>query len=174
MVVRHELEKLGINLMVVRSGQVEILEPISILQIENFKLALLKADLELVENPKNLLIDKIINVITEMINYSDNAFKVNFSYYLSKKLNLDYTYMANMFSENQGITIEQFIIQHRIEKVKQLICSNDLNLTQISWKLHYSSVAHLSTQFKKITGITPSQYKNTERNTGLRAVMCEL
>lgn len=173
-VVKYELERLGINLMVVKSGQVEILEPISVLQIENFKLALLKADLELVENPKSLLINKIINVIAEMINNSDSAFKVNFSYYLSKKLNLDYTYMANMFSESQGITIEHFVIRQRIEKVKQLICSNDLNLTQISYKLHYSSVAHLSTQFKKITGITPSQYKHIERNAGLRAVMCEL
>lgn len=174
MVVKYELEKLGINLMVVRSGQVEILEPISILQIENFKLALLKADLELVENPRSLLIDKIINVITDMINYSDSAFKVNFSYYLSRKLNLDYTYMANIFSESQGTTIEQFIIQHKIEKVKQLICSNDLNLTQISWKLHYSSVAHLSTQFKKVTGITPSQYKHIDRKGTLRPAMCEL
>ena len=174
MVVKYELEKLGINLMVVKSGQVEILEPISVLQIANFKLALLKADLELVENPKNLLIDKIINVISEMINYSDSAFKVNFSYYLSKKLNLDYTYMANIFSESQGITIEQFIIQHKIEKVKQLICCNDLNLTQISWKLHYSSVAHLSTQFKKVTGITPSQFKYIDCKGGLRPAMCEL
>ena len=174
MVVRYELEKLGIKLMVVRPGSVEILETISSQQLADFKLALIKADLELVDNRKNLLIEKIINVIGEMINNTDGALKVNFSHYLSKKLNLDYTYMANMFSQNQGITIEHFIIEHRIERAKQLICFKDLNLTQISWQLQYSSVAHLSAQFKKITGITPSQYKNIDCNSPSRSQMCEL
>jgi AraC-like DNA-binding protein len=172
-VVRYELEKIGITHIVISSGHVEILEPISSQQIENFKIGLLKAELELVENPKSVLVDKIAHVITEMIN-SDSAFKVNFSYYLSKKLNLDYTYMANIFSESQGITIEQFIIQHKIDKVKQLICFHDLTLTQISLKLHYSSVAHLSTQFKKITGITPSEYKHVDCNHHSHVAMCEL
>ena len=160
--------------MLVEAGRVEVLEPMSIQQMASFKIALINADLELVDTRKNVLIDKIINVISEMVNYSDNALKINFSYYLSKKLNLDYTYMANVFSENQGTTIEQFIIQYRIQKVKQLICHNDLNLTEISWKLHYSSVAHLSTQFKKVTGITPSQYKHIDCNSPLRPPMCEL
>lgn len=174
MIVKYELEKLNINLMLVEAGRVEILEPISIQQIASFKIALINADLELVDTRKNVLIDKIINAISEMINYSDGALKINFSYYLSEKLNLDYTYMANMFSDNQGTTIEQFIIMRKIQKVKQLICHNDLNFTEISWKLHYSSVAHLSTQFKKVTGITPSQYKHICCNSLLRQQMWEL
>ncbi|WP_448699614.1 helix-turn-helix domain-containing protein [Mucilaginibacter sp. AW1-3] len=168
MVVRYELEKLGISLMMVESGRVEILEPISAQQIISFKIALVTAGLELVDTRKSLLIDKILNVISDMINDTDSVLKTNFSYYLSAKLNLDYTYMANVFSENQGITIEQHIIKSRIQRVKQLICHNDLNLTEISWKLHYSSVAHLSTQFKKVTGITPSQYKHIDCNRPLR------
>ena len=174
MVVRYELEKLGINLMLVEAGWVEILEPISAQQMASFKIALNNAGLELVDTRKSILIDKIINVISEMINYSDGALKINFSYYLSTKLDLDYTYMANVFSESQRITIEQFVIQKRIQKVKQLICHNDLSLTEISWKLHYSSVAHLSAQFKKVTGITPSQYKHIDCNSLLRPQMCEL
>lgn len=174
MVVRYELEKIGINLMIVQAGRVEILEPISVTQMGYFKLALVKADMELVDNRKNVLIDKIINVITEMVNHPETAIKINFSYHLSKKLNLDYTYMANVFSENQGNTIEQYIIQLRIQKVKQLISHNNLSLTEISWMLHYSSVAHLSTQFKKVTGLTPSQYKHIDSNTPLRLQMCEL
>ncbi|WP_255563539.1 helix-turn-helix domain-containing protein [Mucilaginibacter rivuli] len=154
--------------MNVEAGRVEIFEEMSVKQLELFKLALKEADLELVDNRKNILIDKIINVICEMINHSEVVIKTNFSYHLSKKLNLDYTYMANVFSETQGITIEQFIIQNRIQKVKQLICHNDLNLTEISWQLHFSSVAHLSTQFKKVTGITPSQYKHIDCNKPLR------
>jgi AraC-like DNA-binding protein len=174
MVVRYELENIGINLMLVEAGRVEILEPISTQQMASFKIALMKADLELIDTRKSVLIDKIINVISEMVNYSDGALKINFSHHLSEKLNLDYTYMANMFSENQGTTIEQCIIQKKIERVKQLISHNDLNLTEISWKMHYSSVAHLSTQFKKVTGITPSQYKHTDCNIPLRYQMCEL
>lgn len=174
MVVRYELEKLGIKLMTVEVGKVEILEEMSVEQMTLFKLALKAADLELVDNRKNILIDKIVNAISEMINHSEVIIKTSFSHYLSKKLNRDYTYMANVFSETQGITIEQFIIQHRIQRVKQLICHNDLNLTEISWQLHFSSVAHLSTQFKKVTGITPSQYKHIDCNSPLRPEMCEL
>jgi len=174
MVVRYELEKLGINLMLVEPGRVELLEPISTQQMTSFKLALIKADLELIDTRKSVLVDKILNVISDLVNFSTIALKTNFSLYLSSKLKLDYTYMANVFSENQGITIEQFIIQSRIQRVKQLICHNDLSLTEISWMLHYSSVAHLSTQFKKVTGITPSQYKHVDCNGPLRPAMCEL
>ena len=161
MVVKYELEKLGINEITVGSGWAEISEPMSPLQIENFKLALLKADLELIEDPKSILINKIITVTTEMINCQDGMIRVNFSRYLSQQLNLDYTYMANVFSATEGISIEQFIIHQRIKKVKQLIALNELTLAQISLKLNYSSSAHLSTQFKKVTGITPSQFKQS-------------
>ena len=94
-----------------------------------------------------------------MVHHSDEAIKINFSDFLSKKLNHDYTYMANLFSEVQGTTIEQFIISHKIELIKELIMYGELNITEIAWKLNYSSVAHLSTQFKKVTGLTPSHFK---------------
>jgi AraC-like DNA-binding protein len=94
-----------------------------------------------------------------MIHYSEDEPEVNFSAFLSEKLSYNYTYLSNLFSETQGSTIEQFIILHKIERVKELIIYNELNLTEIAWKLHYSSVAHLSNQFKKITGLTPSFFK---------------
>ena len=98
-----------------------------------------------------------------MVHYSEYQLKTNFSDYLSSQLNFDYTYLANIFSENQGTTIEHFIILHKIQRIKELMENDELNLTEISWKLHYSSVAHLSTQFKKVTGVTPSYFKHFER-----------
>ena len=121
---------------------------------------LLKSGLELMDDKKAVLIEKIKNVIIEMVHYTDELLKVNFSDFLSEKLNYDYTYLANLFSEVQGTTIEKFIISHKIERVKELIIYDELNLTEIAWKMHYSSVAHLSNQFKKITGLTPSHFKN--------------
>jgi AraC-like DNA-binding protein len=105
------------------------------------------------------LIEKIKNVIIEMVHYSDEMIKINFSEYLSKKLNHNYTYLANLFSEVQGISIEQFIILHKIERIKELIIYGELNITEIAWKMNYSSVAHLSNQFKKVTGLSPSHFK---------------
>jgi AraC-like DNA-binding protein len=106
-----------------------------------------------------LLIEKIRTVIIEMIHSSDEQVKVNFSDFLSKKLGYDYTYMSNLFSEIQGITIEKFIISHKIERVKELIIYDELTLTEIAWQMHYSSVSHLSNQFKKTTGLTPSHFR---------------
>ncbi len=110
-------------------------------------------------NRKTLLIEKIKNVIIELIHYTDAQLQINFSSYLSNKLQYDYTYLASIFSEGEGITIQQFIIEQKIERVKELIVSDSLSLTEIASKLHYSSVAHLSNQFKKITGFTPSQFR---------------
>jgi len=98
-----------------------------------------------------------------MIHYSDELPNVNYSEYISEKLNLDYTYLSNLFSEVKGITLQQYIIINKIEKVKELLLYDELNLTEISYKLHYSSVAHLSNQFKKITGVSPSFYKQLKR-----------
>jgi len=95
----------------------------------------------------------------EMVHHSDEEIRVNFSHYLSEKLNHDYTYLANLFSEVQGTTIEQFIIAHKIERIKELIIYGELNITEIAWKMNYSSVAHLSNQFKKMTGLSPSHFK---------------
>lgn len=165
MIVKLELEKLGLQCAVVELGRVEIIGDVSDVTLVQIRIALLQLGLELIDTKKSVLIEKIKGVIIDMICCLDGRLKVNFSDYLSKKLKLDYTYMANTFSEDQGITIEHFIIQHKVQHVKELISYNELNLTEISWKLHYSSVAHLSTQFKKVTGITPSQFKQLEHQS---------
>jgi AraC-like DNA-binding protein len=163
MIVKEELKKLGLKSTVVELGMVEILEDISPIQRDQLKNSLLKSGLELLDDKKSILIEKIKNVITEMIHYTDEIPKENYSDYISEKLGYDYTYLANTFSEVKGITIHQFIIINKIEKVKELLLYNELNLTEISYKLHYSSVAHLSNQFKKVTGLSPSYYKQLKK-----------
>jgi AraC-like DNA-binding protein len=158
-VVKEELKKLGLHFIVVDLGEVEILEEITEAQRIQLKAALLRAGLELMDDKKGILIEKIKNAIIEMVHHTDEIIKIKFSEYLSEKLNHDYTYMANLFSEVQGTTIEQFIIGHKIERIKELIIYGELNMTEIAWKMHYSSVAHLSNQFKKVTGLTPSHFK---------------
>jgi AraC-like DNA-binding protein len=172
MAVSFELEKLGVHCKSIQLGRVETQGFLSPDQIQEIKIALLNSGLELLVNKKNILIEKIKNVIVEMVHYSDNRLKTNFSNYLSSKLNLDYTYLANIFSEVQGTTIEHFVILHKIQRVKELIGNDELNLTEISWKMHYSSVAHLSAQFKKVAGFTPSHFKqlNHQRHTTLENV----
>jgi len=159
MVVKDELTKLGLHYITVELGEADIVETISPEQHDRFKDALVRSGLELMDDKKSVLIQKIKNVIVELIHYTDEPLAVNFSVFLSKKLDYDYTYLANLFSEVQGITIEKFIITHKIERVKELLVYNELNLTEIAYMMHYSSVAHLSAQFKKITGLTPSHFK---------------
>jgi AraC-like DNA-binding protein len=160
MTVKEELSKLGLHFILVDLGEVDIMENISATQREELRINLFKSGLELMEDKKAILIERIKNVIIEMIHYSDELIKTNFSNYLSEKLSHNYTYLANLFSEVQGTTIEQFIILHKVERIKELIIYGDLNITEIAWKMNYSSVAHLSNQFKKITGLTPSHFKN--------------
>ena len=159
MIVKAELKKLGLHYVNVELAVVDVLEDISDEQRAKFKIALHKSGLELMDDKKAMLIERIKNLIIEMIHYADEFPKVKFSNYLSEKLEYDYTYLANLFSETEGKTIEHFIILHKIERVKELLLYDELNLTQISYKLHYSSVAHLSNQFKKVTGLTPSHFK---------------
>jgi AraC-like DNA-binding protein len=159
MMVKEELKKLNLHFVVVDLGVVEILEDITAEQKEELRISLLRSGLELLDDKKSILIEKIKNVIVEMIHYTDEVPKINYSEYLSAKLNYDYTYLSNIFMEVKGITIQQFIIINKIERVKELILYDELNLTEISYKLHYSSVAHLSNQFKKITGLSPSVFK---------------
>jgi AraC-like DNA-binding protein len=163
MMVKSELDKLGLHYIMVDLGEVEIKENIATEQRDQLRIALLKSGLELMDDKKAILIEKIKNVIIEMVHYADEYPKTNFSDYLNKKLNYDYTYLANLFSEVTGITIEQYIIAHKIERVKELLIYDELNLTQISYKLNYSSVAHLSSQFKKVTGLTPTFFKQLKR-----------
>jgi AraC-like DNA-binding protein len=159
MVVKEELTKLGLHYTTVELGEAEVPENVSPELHEQIKVALLKWGLELMDDKKSVLIQKIKNVIIELVHYTEEPLTINFSEFLSQKLQHDYTYLANLFSEVQGITIEKFIIAHKIERVKELLVYNELSLTQIAYQLHYSSVAHLSAQFKKVTGLTPSHFK---------------
>jgi AraC-like DNA-binding protein len=160
MVVKAELEKLGLHYVYVKIGEADIIGDVKPEQLVQLKLDLKKAGLVLMDNKKSVLVEKIKSAIIELVHYTEDQIKVNLSDYLSEKLNFDYTYLANLFSEVKGITIEKFYLTHKIERVKELIVYDELNLSEIAWKLHYSSVAHLSNQFKKYTGLTPSHFKN--------------
>lgn len=159
MMVKEELKKLGLHFIVVELGEIDIMENLNPEQRRALKTGLLQSGLELMDDKKAVLIERIKNVIIEMVHYSDELPKTNYSDYISEKLNHDYTYLSNVFSEVKGITIQQFIIIHKIERAKELMLYDELNLTEISYKLNYSSVAHLSNQFKKVTGLTPSHFK---------------
>lgn len=158
--VTSELEKLGLHYTNIELGLVETLEDLTNEQILQFKTSLEFSGLELLDDKKSILISKIKTVIVEMIHYSEEVPKVNYSDYISEKLGYDYTYLSNIFSEVKGITIQHFIINHKIERAKELLMYNEMNLTEISYILHYSSVAHLSNQFKKVTDQSPSFYKS--------------
>jgi AraC-like DNA-binding protein len=160
MVVKAELEKMKLSYSTIDLGEVDIVKNISDAKRKQLKKVLLQSGLELMDDQRAILVERIKNLIVEMVHYNDELPKVNFSDYLSEKLNHNYNYLANLFSEVKGTTIEHFIIMHKIERVKELIIYDELTLTEISYKLHYSSVAHLSTQFKKITGLTPSFFKS--------------
>ena len=159
MVVKQELKKLGLHFAVVELGEVEIMEHLSVAQHDQFRNALLKSGLELMDDKRSVLIEKIKTVIVELTHYTEEPLEVKFSEFLSQKLKHDYGYLANLFSETQGTTIEKFYIAHKIERVKELLVYNELSLTEIAYQMHYSSVAHLSAQFKKVTGLTPSHFK---------------
>jgi len=159
MVVKQALEGLGLHSTSINLGEVEILESLSPEQRAEVNVVLLRSGLELMDDKKAMLIEKIKNIITEMVHYSDELPRQKFSTFLSEKLDYNYTYVANLFSETEGTTIEHYILLHKIERVKELILYDELNLTEIAWKMNYSSVAHLSRQFKQITGLTPTFFK---------------
>ncbi|RYD95751.1 MAG: AraC family transcriptional regulator [Sphingobacteriales bacterium] len=159
MMVRDVFKRLNIELVCISLGEVTTISPLSSSESAQLKIALLESGLELMEDSRAILIQKIKNVIIETVHHSEELPKTTFSNFLSDRLDYDYTYLANCFSEVTGITIEHFMIAHRIERVKELIIYDELNLTAIADKLHYSSVAHLSNQFKKVTGLTPTFFK---------------
>ena len=160
MIVKNELEKLGIHHRTVELGVIETIEKLSAEKLKELDSALRKSGLELMDNKKSILIENIKTAILELVHYSEEPLAINLSLFLTKKLNYDYTYMANLFSEVKGTTIEQFYIHHKIERVKELIVYDELNLTEIAYLMHYSSISHLSSQFKKVTGLTPSHFKH--------------
>jgi YesN/AraC family two-component response regulator len=159
MIVKSELEKLGLHPIIVELGEVTIMEDINGEKQAELSKSLRQYGFELLEDKKSILIEKIKNIIVEMIHYSEEPPLLNFSSFLSEKMNYDYNYLSNLFSEVKGTTIEHYIISHKIERAKELLVYNELTLTEIAEKLHYSSVAHLSNQFKKVTGLTPSFFK---------------
>ncbi|PSR08587.1 MAG: AraC family transcriptional regulator [Bacteroidetes bacterium] len=159
MLVKSTLENLGLCHGTVELGEVEVNTPMTDEQREKLKNTLAGLGLELMDDKRAILVEKIKKTIIEMVHYSGELPRIKNSEYLCQQLQHDYTYLANLFSETTGLTIEHFIIAHKIERVKELMLYDELNLTEISYRLNYSSVAHLSKQFKKVTGLTPSFFK---------------
>lgn len=164
MFVKDELQKLGLKSRSIDLGVVEVCGEVTDRQLEKLKERLNEGGLELLDDKKNILVERIKSLILEMIHYTDEVPKVNDSDYLSEKLGYNYNYLSNIFSEVKGITIQQYIILLKIEKAKELLLYDELTLTEIAYKLHYSSVCHLSNQFKKITGLTPTYFKKIKEN----------
>jgi len=160
MIVSSELERLEIPYKNLILGEVDLLNNVSQEKLDSLDIGIKKFGLELIIDKRAQIIEKIKNIIIEQIHYSEEDLKINFSEHLSQQLNYDYKYLSNLFSEMHGTTIEHFIIKHKIERVKELLVYNELNLSEIAWKLNYSSVQHLSNQFKKVTGLTPTFFKN--------------
>lgn len=168
--VEQEIENSGLSCKDVELGMAKIDGPLSQDQLTKLRSSFLEYGFELLENKKAILVERIKNVIIEMVYNSDRQLKTNFSDFLSRKLNHDYTYLANIFSDLEKSTIEQYVILNKIKYVKELMVENNLSLTEISWKLNYSSVSHLSAQFKKVTGITPSCFKRETRLIAQKSV----
>ena len=163
--VKEELKKLGLHFIVVDLGEVDVLEDITEEQLNQLKIDLSQLGLELLDDKRTVLIEKIKNIIIEMVLYSDEdeTIKIKFSNFLSEKLHHNYTYLAKLFSEVQGISIQQFVILHKIERIKELMFYDELNIKEIAYRLNYSSVAHLSNQFKKVTGLSPVHFKKLKQ-----------
>lgn len=162
-VVREALRQMELHFILDNLGEVEVMEDISAEQRAELSLRLAESGLELMLDKKGILIEKIKNTIIEMVHHSAEGIKINFSDYLAKKLAHDYTYLSNLFSEVQGTTIEQFVIAHKIERIKELIIYGEINISEIAWEMNYSSVAHLSNQFKKMTGLSPSHFRQLKQ-----------
>ena len=162
--VKDELNKLGIRYNSVELGEVEVNGQLSSVQREALGNSLNKYGFELMIDKRIILVEKIKGIIIEMVYYTDERLSTKYSYTLSEKLGFNYTYLAGIFSENMGITIEKYMILLKVERIKELIMFGELNMTEIAWKLNYSSIAHLSFQFKKVTGLTPSQFRQSNNN----------
>jgi YesN/AraC family two-component response regulator len=164
MVVRDALKAMGLHFVIVDLGEVDVMENITTTQREQLRTTLQDAGLELMEDKRAILLEKIKLAIIDIVHHREEDMKINFSHYLSEKLDYDYTHLANIFSEASGTTIEQYMIAQKIERIKELITYDELNITEIAWKMNYSSVAHLSNQFKKVTGLTPSHFRKIKEN----------
>lgn len=162
MIAKSELEKLGLRYTAVELGEIQLCETPTVEELACLKAGLAKSGLELMDDKRSILIEKIKTVIVEMVHYNDELPKINFSAFISKKLNYEYKYLSNLFAEVQGTTIEQYIILHKIERVKELLTYGEMSLTDIADVMQYSSVAALANQFKKITGLTSKHFKKMQ------------
>jgi AraC-like DNA-binding protein len=162
--VKSELEKLGVSFSKIELGEVNIIGIISAEKVEKLKIALHEAGLELIDQPNSVCIEKLKNIIIEMVHYAEELPRVKNSDYISEKMNMNYCTLSILFSQTKGITIEHYIILHKVEKIKELLLYDNLNINQIAYKMNYSSAAHLSNQFKKITGLSPSFFKTLKQN----------
>jgi AraC-like DNA-binding protein len=164
-VVKDELENLSLHPESVQLGEVVLKEEEKSIDKGKIKAALSQYGFELLDDKKSYIIEKIKNIIIELIHYNDGTHEnYNYSYLIAEKIGMDYTYLSALFSAIEGITIEKFIILQRIERVKELLVYDELTLSEIAWKMGYSSVQHLSNQFKKITGLTPTHFKEIKEN----------
>jgi AraC-like DNA-binding protein len=170
--VRDLLNEMGLHFIMIELGEVDVMENISNSQREYLRSELQNAGLELMEDKRTILLEKIKYTILDVINNRDEDKRLNFSHYLSEKLGYNYNYLASIFSEASGTTIEQYMIVQKIERVKELISYEELSIAEIAWKMNYSSAAHLSNQFKKVTGFSPSQFKNLKNKNVLLWAKC--
>lgn len=168
-IVKEELNKLGIHFNSVELGEVEITQNISDKKLQMIDIALKKSGLEIIINNKSHIIEKIKEAVNDLVYYSENETKPNFSDFITEKVNFDYNYLSKIFSETEGITIEKYLIIQRIERAKELMVYEGLKLIDVAFKLQYSSVAHLSNQFKKVTGLSPYYYLQTRGKRYLKS-----
>lgn len=159
MVVQNELEKLGVEFTNIKLGEVTLTNELNLDERNSLEAVLIPLGFEVIDDKKSRIIEKIKNIIIDFLHHQDNDAKNNLSDILGKKLNHDYNYLSNLFSEVEGTTIEKYFIAQKIEKIKELLVYDELSLSEIAIRLNYSSVAYLSNQFKKVTGLTPSHFK---------------
>lgn len=167
MVVKSEFDKLGYHTTAVELGEVEIKNELTEIEKQNLNIALQKFGFNLIDDKKSRLIERVKTLVVELVHYNNNDLKTNLSDYISSRLNHDYNYISNLFSDVEGTTIEKYFIAQKIEKVKELLVYDELSLSEIAFKLNYSSVAYLSNQFKKVTGLSPSHFRNIKGNKRL-------
>jgi YesN/AraC family two-component response regulator len=163
-VVNNILQNFGMEVNSINIGEIELKENIPAFKLMQLNTALKETGLELVFDKKNQLVQQIKNIVSEIIHFSTEPLTIKFSCYLSKRLNYNYTYLAGVFKKLSGITIEHFMISQKIEKVKSMLIAGDMHLSEIAYRMNYSSVSHLSAQFKKITGRNASDYRLSQVN----------